>query len=201
MSSLSDTIREQGNAEFKSRRYRDSILSYNRALTKAGNDEDKIALCYANRSAAFMQLGYYTQCLHNIELAEANYPREKLSKLHERREKCLKLMSSQCRTVEAPRNPFEKLTYDVNPKLPFFINDLEMRENSQFGKHLVTTRNLMAGDVIAVINQHVIVPTVKAIDFVSLCYNCLKTNDLDLIVTGGGCEGESTIEVKSKMYC
>lgn len=98
------------------------------------------------------------------------------------------------KAIETPRNPF-KLSYDVNPKLPFFINALEMRENAKFGKHLVTTRNLLAGDVIAVINPHFIVLTKKAIDLVSVCYNCLKINDLDLIVTGG-CKGEF-VEFKS----
>lgn len=76
----------------------------------------------------------------NINLAEKNYSREKIQKLTDRREKCLQLMKTSVeKSFEPLKNPFS-LTYDANPKLPFFIDALKLTENNKFGKHLITGR-------------------------------------------------------------
>lgn len=43
-----------------------------------------------------------------------------------------------------------KLSYPANPKVPFLIDCLEMRESDEFGRCIMTTRALKPGDIVAI---------------------------------------------------
>lgn len=182
----SDQLRELGNDEFRNSQhfnYTNAFFLYNLALLKAGENKVKAALCYGNRSAVYMEMNYYSHCLKNIELAEKHFPRDKLPRLQQRREKCLKMMNedgmNNDKMVDPHRNAF-RLSYLANRTVPFFVNVLELRENEKYGRHLITTRDLKAGDVIFQADPFCI-PTTKSQSW--SCYNCERVNNFDLMAS------------------
>lgn len=138
-----------------------------------------MALGYANRSAVFLELKKYEKCLDNIRLAiEHGYPSDRMAKLKEREEKCLKL---QKEVVEDPENNikfFTKLSHPSNPKIPFIVDCLELRKTKQ-GHGIFTTRDLNPGDIIAIEDSMLTVMN-KAGQYTRCC-NCMKTSMLSLM--------------------
>ncbi|BGP55646.1 HSP70/90 co-chaperone [Rhodotorula sphaerocarpa] len=66
-SEIAEGFREQGNAGFKQRKFRDAIGFYTRALDEVGKDlsiEERRAL-WGNRAAANLELGNYGACLRD----------------------------------------------------------------------------------------------------------------------------------------
>lgn len=96
--------------------------------------------------------------------------------------------TSDDKNLHAFKHEF-KLSYKANPKIPFFIDALELREDAKNGKHLITTRDLKGGDVIAVIDKPWRAPVSSMkVDYLIGCYTCADTNNGDLIP--GKCQGE-----------
>lgn len=191
--SSSAAARKVANNEFRNREFQSALSLYNFALIKAGDDKVQAALAYACRAAVYLEVGFYKHCLHNLDLAESHFPSEKISQIHDRRQKCLLLMQSkQDMELENLPDNFHQLSYEANPKLPFFINALELREDETFGRHLITTRDLKAGDVAAVIENPWIFPDTADIVVTNACYHCMKVQDLNL-VTGEKCKGGESL--------
>lgn len=112
--------------------------------------KENLAYAYANRSAICFQYKKYKECLQNIQWARENdYPADKAQKLIEREEKCKSHLKAQEEDEEAVKN-FLQLSYPANPKIPFIVDCLEMRANGKFGRGIFTTRDLKAGDIIAI---------------------------------------------------
>lgn len=186
----SDKHREEGNDQYEDGKYFAAITSYNKALVYARDDRTRAAMCYGNRSAVYLELKYFDHCLRNIDLAEPYFPVNAKQKLYDRRTECQKIMKMHSdESLHTFKHEF-KLSYDANPKIPFFIDALKLRENSEDGKHLITTRDLKAGDVIAVINKpwKNPVPNFMDANYVLGCYTCGDTNNGDLIL--GKCQGK-----------
>lgn len=186
----SDKFREEGNRLYTQGQFFAAIAQYNKALIYARKDPYRMAMCYSNRSAVYLKLEYFAHCLNNISLAEPHYPKDKIQKLHDRRQQCLVLMAKCDEKSLADLDHDFKLSYEPNKRLPFFIDAIEMREDDTFGKQLITTRDLKAGDVIAVIDK----PLGRAIYSIHQnhpmgCYTCFKTNNGDLVP--GDCAGEN----------
>lgn len=178
-----DKFRLLGNQEFKKRNFFEALLFYNKSLCFAEKPETS-SLSYANRSAVYLELKLYDHCLHNIKLARKNYPREMTKKLDEREEKCLSehLAALDRKTIENNAtliNNFLKLSYPANPKLPFAAECLELKENEKFGRHIVTNRNLKAGDIVAITPNIYNVINKEARSH--HCSFCMRSNDMDLI--------------------
>lgn len=185
----SDDYRKIGNRLFTKGQHFAAIAQYNKALVCARNHPDLASLCYGNRSAVYLKLKFFKNCLHNIDLAEPHFPADSISKLHNRRKQCLKLMET---SVDQGTDVFDhkfKMSYKANPKIPFFIDALELKEDAKYGKHAITTIDLKAGDVIAVIDKPWCAPVsnLKA-DYILGCYMCGDTKNGDLI--HGKCQGK-----------
>jgi len=146
---LAEKHRNNGNEQFTKREFEKALLFYNRSLCYAATEASQ-ALAFANRSAACFEMGRYEKCLKNIQLArDHNYPAEKLHKLIEREEKCKKKLEEPKEEL-SNRIDYAKLSYPAHEKLPLVADCLQLVENEKFGKHFITTKNLKAGDVIAV---------------------------------------------------
>lgn len=175
----SDDFRRGGNKQFEAGNYCGALISYNEALVRAGSDKVRAALCYGNRSAAYLQLKCFRLCLNNIDLAEPHFPADKISRLHERRERCLKMMmDSLDRETTKPFGEPMQLSYPANPKLPFFIDAIEMRRDKVFGRQLVTTKDLKAGDVVMLCDENVLLANASFNAFE--CGNCMRSNNFNL---------------------
>lgn len=86
---LADKLRELGNESYSKGETFDALLKFNESLCFAEVGTLSVGLAYANRSAAYLRLRRYENCLRNIQLArDCGYPEEKLIKLSQREEKC-----------------------------------------------------------------------------------------------------------------
>jgi SET and MYND domain-containing protein 4 len=176
-------LRLEGNQEFMKRNYFEALLCYNKSLCFAEKPETS-SLCYANRSAVYLEIKLYEHCLSNIKLARKNYPKKMTKKLDEREEKCLSehLAALDTKAIDSNAtlaSDFLKLSYPANPKLPFATECLELKENEKFGRHIVTNRNLKAGDIIAITPN--IYNVINSSARFHHCSFCLKSNEMDLI--------------------
>nr|XP_019565117.2 SET and MYND domain-containing protein 4 [Aedes albopictus] len=145
--------RKLGNEKFhpKIKEYVKAIAYYNESIALSEDGSETLAIAYANRSAVCYELKEYTDCLQNIRLARENsYPEQLLFKLDNREKDCLKRLAEndhkQLEKDDVPRKP--KLSYKPNPKIPHISDCLELKEDDQFGRYLVTNRNLSAGDIV-----------------------------------------------------
>lgn len=176
-------LRLQAEQEMENGDYSMAINSYNKALISSCDDANLTSFCYAERATIFLKLGFYKHCIENIELAKASgYPAEDMPKLLDKEQKCLKTMKkfSNNKTSNKLFVKYFKLSHDEpNPKLPFFAQCLKLGEDSTYGRYLKTTRDLKAGDIIAIIENYLAFPLDGLRN--SQCFNCLKKNDLSLI--------------------
>lgn len=93
---LSTKYRLEGNAIFSNQNWRRAMMFYNLSLRFAEIGTENVGLAYGNRSICFLKLEMFDKCVADIEMALlANYPKEKRSKLEERRAHCLKQMETK----------------------------------------------------------------------------------------------------------
>lgn len=176
----SDKFREEGNSLFRNGEFFEALVAFNKSLCFAESGSEQISIAYAARSAIYFETKNYEKCLENIKLAKLTKSRiEMLPKLEEREEKCRRLMKTKQMTASVDQSNFFKLSHVANPKIPFIVNCLTLRESEKFGRFIVTTSDLRPGDVVAIEE-----PFYKFIDkesSYSRCTNCLKSNKLSLI--------------------
>jgi SET and MYND domain-containing protein 4 len=176
--------RSQGNLKYKQNQFYEALISYNKSLCVSRNGSENLGVCFANRSAVYLELKQVDKCLENIELARSHgYQNE--ARLEEREKKAKTLKE----TIEedSANNPaqFFKLSYPANEKIPSIANCLEVHENSQFGRHIVTNKDLNPGDIIAI--EEPMFMTISKRARHCRCSNCLKSNMLSLIPCNGSC--------------
>jgi hypothetical protein len=174
-------------------------VKYNESLCKTHSGSETMSLSYANRSAVYFQLKLYEKCLENIALAlENNYPEEKKIKLIERKRACEKGVQKENKIKQEEASKYElKLTKPANRRIPFIAKCLELRNNSKFGNHIVTTETLYPGDVISnedffsyIVTRRLLKTTDSpAIDddkvYFQVCACCLDSNLLSLLPCAG----------------
>lgn len=180
-------LRTQGNQKFKKGDLFEALMLFNQSLCFADN-VISVSLCYANRAAVYLHLKLYERCLNNIKLARKDYPEEKIKKLDECEEKCLNEYLAA--TDAKPAEDSLKLSYTANSKLRFAVECLELKENEKFGRHIVTNRNLKAGDIVA-ITPNIYNVLHRPARFHS-CSFCLKSNDIDLMPCPDCSRGKKT---------
>lgn len=150
---ISEQIRKKGNESFYQKDYFDALSKYNEALRYAEINSKELGLCYGNRSAVYLQVKQFNECLENIRLArQNNYPNESLQKLIKREDQCKKLMENAVGSMEKPWNDFYKMSYSSHPNIPFLADCVELKElkGKKRGMFLATKRDLKAGDIIGV---------------------------------------------------
>lgn len=187
---LANKYRCEGNIFFHQRRFIDALLSYNKSLCYTHPGTEPAALCYANRSAAYLEVREFDHCLNNIQMAkDSGYPAEKLNKLNEREEKCKQLMKMHVPDPEDDPFNYFKLSYPAHEKIPFLAKCIEFRQNKQYGKHLVTTQDLKAGDIVAIYEPNLFRMLDQHAQF-HQCGSCWKGNCLDLLPCTGCASSE-----------
>uniref|UniRef100_A0A182NVQ3 MYND-type domain-containing protein n=1 Tax=Anopheles dirus TaxID=7168 RepID=A0A182NVQ3_9DIPT len=151
-------LRTKGNEMFHPnvKRYIEAIKLYNESIACSEKGSEERAIAYANRSMICYEMRRYEDCLENIRLArDSNYPERLAEKLKEREEnakKALEMMKS-AGTTSQKRNEYPveiKLSFDAHENAPQIANCLELRKNDEFGRHVVTNRQLNVGDVVMI---------------------------------------------------
>jgi tetratricopeptide (TPR) repeat protein len=151
--------------------------------------EEKKALAYGNRSAVFMQVKKYEECLQNIKQAKKFYPAEKIKNLNECEERCKKLIE-EAKDPKDDALEYFKLSYPPNPKIPFIIDGLEIRDTGDGRKGIFTTRDLNPGDVIS--SEEPCFRRVFCSGQYNRCCLCLKVNNMNLL---------PCLKTASMMFC
>lgn len=198
----SATLRAEANRLYVQKRFFNALIKYNESLCFAEAKSENLGLAYANRSAVYLEIGQFDKCLENIELARDNfYPSSKFELLAKRAEKCKHQMrNNNDSDSESNRvGTFLKLSYESHEKLPYLAKCLELRRNEKYGRHIITTRQLNAGDVVAfdvaefkVIKSDSRYDTCDDTNVFQRCSDCLDDNRLSLIPCSECCK---------TMYC
>lgn len=191
-------LRNEGNKLFQEHKEFNAILKYNEALCYAESGEQR-ALAYGNRSAVYMELKLYKQCLHNIEMAkESGYPDAKMSTLNDREVRCKQQQMKEKNKRQENALDYFKLSYKANPKIPYIVDCLEVKTTEKYDRGIYTKHPLKVGDVISlekpffhVINTDTDKNGKESYKY-NFCYNCLNDNILDLIPCSKCC---------STMFC
>jgi hypothetical protein len=193
--------RNAGNKCYSERHFFDALVKYNESLCRAVDGSHAVGLAYANRSAVFFEMKMYTNCLQNIELAKSRgYPEENSLILERRREKCVALMN---RNVDSHQQMtensscFAKLSHKANARMPFIVDCLELRMNDEFGRYVVTARDLKVGDVVSiedpffrVIKSDSRYESCQESNKYQRCAVCLRDNLMDLIPCSRCCSSK-----------
>jgi hypothetical protein len=101
-------------------------------------------------------------------------------KLDKRARDCLEAMNNIPDVIPNEKKEWElKLSYEGKPKVPFVADCLELQDDENFGRFITTSRNLKAGDVVAIEKpfSSYLLPEFKY----KRCNNCRKENMMSLI--------------------
>lgn len=202
----SEKCRAEANLCYKEKKFFEALIKYNESLCFAEMESENLGLAYANRSAVYFEMNLFDKCLENIQLARDNfYPSTKLEILAKREERSKSQMTTKMMKKEGNNNDdesvetFFKLSYETHAKLPCLVDCLELRNNEKYGRHIITTRQLNVGDVIAmdkaqfkVIKADSRYDTCHDSNIFQRCSNCLADNLLSLIPCRSCCK---------TMYC
>lgn len=153
--------------------YFDALMKLNRKLCGAKN-RSEVASCYGRRSEVYFAMGQYQKCLKNLQLSKEWS--DDSPAMTQMETECVKLLASESDHRDLD---FFKLSFPPNESNPSFVNCVKLCVSDEYGRHLVTTRRLKSGDIVA-IEQ----PFYKSLDKdggQGRCVNCFKTNLLDLI--------------------
>lgn len=189
-----------GNSLYEKRQHCEAILSYNRSLCFAEPETQIASLCYGKRSLVYFDLKEYELCLANIELSIGDNPVDQTVKFDDLKSECSRAMKSYRRAPDEDPMNFFKLSYPANEKLPCLSDCLEMRVNKKFGRHIISTRNLNVGDIIAVTDFSFIFFDKRA--RLHHCSHCASSSTkLSLIPCTGCAKGKNLcIWIQSKNY-
>lgn len=176
--SLAKIFYAEGNRFFKEAKYFEALQSYNKSLCHAKSNSVDLVNGFAGRSAVYFKIHHYANSLQNIRLARNQLVFEADTVLDERESRCNKYLR-----IGTDTNDKFKLSYAQHTQIPFLVNCLELSEDAKFGRYIRTNRDLKPGDVIAMEE-----PLLKFIDLKAFhlykyqrCFNCLKSNHLNLL--------------------
>ncbi|KAH8279079.1 hypothetical protein KR026_001328 [Drosophila bipectinata] len=178
-------FRMLGNEQFslKNRKYFQALELYNKSICYAEPNSEHLSIGYANRSAVLFEWKRYRECLANIELArKANYPARLSHKLDKRERDCQQLLEQQPPDVV----PIEfKMNFETHAQVPYIADCLELRESADEGRFIVTNRDLVVGDLVAV-EQPFCSTLLTPMRYIR-CATCKRENYLTLIPCDSCC--------------
>ncbi|KAG4078961.1 hypothetical protein HA402_010913 [Bradysia odoriphaga] len=170
----------EANRYFEQKKYFDALHSYNKSLCYAKPNSVDLANAFAGRSAVYFEMKRYANSLENIRLARIQSEFVTDTNLDERESRCNEYLKD-----ENVNDAGEKLSLSYTPhsRVPFLANCLELSEDDKFGRYIKTNRDLRPGDVVAIEEPLLKFIGVKAKYFhrYQRCYNCFKSNHLNLL--------------------
>lgn len=145
-----DQSRLFGNQFYKMGLFTQAIDSYNNCLISANNPELK-GIAYANRAAAYLALHSDQDCLDSIRLAkECPLSANLMTKLSAREKIAIdRLQMEYSSDAICSVLPVE-LSYRHNKSMPSFAFCLTLRDSADPYRGIITTENLLPGDVLVV---------------------------------------------------
>lgn len=176
----------EGDGHCSRSEYFDAIIAYNKSLCCNFYNSSRLFLAYSARSAVYWELKEFQACLDNIYLARQHNGAQ-VSELHElgnREVECKRKLLEVSSRDGDPWN-FFKLSYPSNKRIPFIIDCLKVHETWKFGRCVITTKALCAGDIIAI--EEPLFRMINRESRYMRCANCMKSNKMNLIPCPGKC--------------
>lgn len=144
-------FRLEGNKFFLQAKYHSALEKYNQSLCYAENDTEKIALAYSNRSSCYLKLKLYKECLNDLELIKkSNYPFDISHKLKSRHAECNDILSNGNEESARINSQQISLSFDEHTKLAGVADCLKLEHNTEWGRHVVTTRSLNINETVMI---------------------------------------------------
>lgn len=146
------------------------IRRVNKVLCIAETGRNTIGMVYGLRAMLFNDMKQYSSCLVDIALAEkcgldANI-RPNLEEVKHECKEILRCVDRKESTVlDEP-----KFSFPVDEKNPCFARGLEVKQSKEFGKHIVTNRNLEIGQTVIIEEAFCMTP--EDDECYSQCANC-----------------------------
>ncbi|XP_055296507.1 SET and MYND domain-containing protein 4-like [Sitodiplosis mosellana] len=139
--------RNEGDKYFSQGKWTRAMELYGESLCYAEHGSKNVNLAYANRSACFLKMKRYNECLIDIELAkEAGYPANLIPQLDQRKEECLKAIDEGAQPVM-----FEpKLSFEPNENFPCMANVLKIDRDAQGDLGIFAKEHIDVGQTIVV---------------------------------------------------
>ncbi|CAH1376373.1 unnamed protein product [Tenebrio molitor] len=164
--------RKKGNIFYQLDDYRNALDCYTASIMTAKSVE-VLALAYGNRSAALFKLNLYRECLTDIERALQNgYPDHLKPKLIARRRYCEVQQVEPKKYYQPPPKISES---ERNPLIQSAKNCVKIVKNVKWGRHVVATRDIKVGEVLAVESPYASMifkdAFVHCQECLDLCYN------------------------------
>lgn len=168
---------------YRETRCHQSVLKFLNQYLAHYKADSFIRHIYFERSKVYEQMNLWEAALKNLILAEnCGYAGDIAIR---------KLFCEACLSLgpEEDNLPFFTLTYQSHPRIPYIIEDLMCINNTQYGNHVITTRNLNIGDVISIENPLFTVTTnnmdvpynIEVSQCYQRCAHCHKSNNMNLL--------------------
>lgn len=159
---------EAGHEYFKITNYRAAMQKYNECLSFAEPNTKWESLAYEHRAACFISMNMYAQASTDIHLA-MKFKQETRTSLR------LQAKFSECQKQLNAVGPTEmaepRLDYAVNKDFPCLANVLEIREDGEFGRHIVAKCDIGVGKIVLATNTFA---SVAVSDTLTTCSFCTK---------------------------
>lgn len=140
--------RKEGNRYFGLGQWVEALECYNDSLCLAKKGSENISLAYANRSACFLKMRHYDECLGDIELAKkAGYPDTLMKKLDQRKIDCLKAMENGDSLSESRQT---KLSLEADDKFPCMAKALKIERGNDGEYSCVACEDIDIGQTVVV---------------------------------------------------
>lgn len=134
---------------------------------------DVAGMLYAMRAAFFAQAEEFEMCLRDIAHAsQSNYPWNLWSDFKEVRYAATEYSKLQRSHADSNANDVPKLSFPAGKSIPCFAQGLIVAESKQFGKHIVTDRELDIGQTVIVEKAFCMSPTDG--EMYMECANCFE---------------------------
>ncbi|XP_063922984.1 SET and MYND domain-containing protein 4-like [Zophobas morio] len=166
-------LRKLGNVQFQNKSDKDALILYTQSLSFAKSDEE-VSVAYGNRSAALFYMGFYEECLADIDRAfRHGYPESLSAKLFKRKKDATKAYSDRKKVVKV--KTYEIPQSEMNPSIQSARNCIEIQANEKYGRHIVASRDIAIGEVLAVDNPYLVeLQADMSSDPFLFCCECLK---------------------------
>ncbi|KYQ55708.1 SET and MYND domain-containing protein 4 [Trachymyrmex zeteki] len=174
----SEKLREKGNKVFvtgvlNDTTCMDALKLYTKSIAFAPYPSEQLARSYANRSAVLFKLGLYSECIQDIDRALAlNYPDNLRVKLYLRKTECLMIMGNHSvdDTLKEAQYWLDKMS--IHDTIPCASDAVAIKYNERYGRHVVATRKIHPGEVIAVEKPYTLILVQENVQ--THCSNCLR---------------------------
>lgn len=197
-SERSEKLRKTGNDLYSQKKFYEALVKYNQSACSAEKSSENLGNAFANRSAVYFETKQYEHAIENIKLAKLNgYPEKNFNILNTREEKCLECLCRRKKSEPKIEKDFFQLSHKAKKTLPSILDCLELKNDEQFGRYVITNKALKVGDIIsqdepfcAVLLSHSKIIEVPDENIYRRCSNCFRENFLNLLPCETCCEGE-----------